>query len=386
MPIEFDCRVCGRRLRTPDGTEGKEAKCPACETVQTIPGTPEAESPPPSPGGPPPAASPAVPPSGDVYGRSSVPPPPPPPSPSAGAPAGDPSEPSAYGPQAGMPGEVAGSVFVPSRIDAGDVLNRAWAVFKVQWAMIILVVIVGGIIIMGINYALTFGVVILEAGGVDEVVIAMTQLFNGLFVQLVSLWIGLGIKSFLIRTGRGEPVGFSELFAGGRYLVPAILASVVLMFGAAVIVSLFALPLFLFMAIVGADEVVAIVVLALAAMVALPIWFYLAIRFSQYQYLVIDRYAGPIECLSLSWQITRGNVLSIFLVWLVTAAINLLGLLACCVGLIATAPFSSFIYAVQYLALTGQPTADQLWHAAAPPDHSPVPPPGNMPPPSSPPT
>ncbi len=37
MPIEFRCPRCGRLLRTPDDTAGKQAQCPACGTLSTIP-------------------------------------------------------------------------------------------------------------------------------------------------------------------------------------------------------------------------------------------------------------------------------------------------------------------------------------------------------------
>ena len=37
MPIEFQC-PCGKTLRTPDDTAGRQAKCPACGNVLTIPG------------------------------------------------------------------------------------------------------------------------------------------------------------------------------------------------------------------------------------------------------------------------------------------------------------------------------------------------------------
>ena len=55
MPIEFRCTSCGKLLRVKDDAAGKQAKCPACETVSQVPTAP----PPPSaaPGEPPPAAA-----------------------------------------------------------------------------------------------------------------------------------------------------------------------------------------------------------------------------------------------------------------------------------------------------------------------------------------
>ena len=37
MPIEFRCRQCGKLLRTGDDTAGRQAKCPECGTVMTVP-------------------------------------------------------------------------------------------------------------------------------------------------------------------------------------------------------------------------------------------------------------------------------------------------------------------------------------------------------------
>ncbi|MEX0711339.1 MAG: YIP1 family protein [Pirellulales bacterium] len=37
MPIEFRCHQCGKLLRTADDTAGKQAKCPSCGAIQSIP-------------------------------------------------------------------------------------------------------------------------------------------------------------------------------------------------------------------------------------------------------------------------------------------------------------------------------------------------------------
>ncbi len=48
MPIEFPCPGCQRTLRTPDGSVGKQARCPECGTIQVVPrpqGMPDAAAP-----------------------------------------------------------------------------------------------------------------------------------------------------------------------------------------------------------------------------------------------------------------------------------------------------------------------------------------------------
>lgn len=68
MPIEFSCSSCGTTLRVPDEHAGKQARCPKCQALNTIPaasssGTTQ-PSPFPEPTPSPAAAQPAQPPMG----------------------------------------------------------------------------------------------------------------------------------------------------------------------------------------------------------------------------------------------------------------------------------------------------------------------------------
>ena len=44
MAIEFNCPKCQARIRTPDETAGKAAKCPKCSGIVNIPGGAQAAS------------------------------------------------------------------------------------------------------------------------------------------------------------------------------------------------------------------------------------------------------------------------------------------------------------------------------------------------------
>lgn len=49
MPIRFRCQDCRSRVKVPEGTQGKQVKCPRCGRIQSVPrqnpnGQPEAES------------------------------------------------------------------------------------------------------------------------------------------------------------------------------------------------------------------------------------------------------------------------------------------------------------------------------------------------------
>jgi phage FluMu protein Com len=66
MPIEFRCSKCGKLLRTGDDTAGRQAQCPECGTIGTVPSpTPPDEGGLPGPGypfaGPPGVQSPCQP-------------------------------------------------------------------------------------------------------------------------------------------------------------------------------------------------------------------------------------------------------------------------------------------------------------------------------------
>jgi len=43
MPIEFKCQHCGKQLRTPDNSAGKQGRCPHCQNLMQIPLASEAQ-------------------------------------------------------------------------------------------------------------------------------------------------------------------------------------------------------------------------------------------------------------------------------------------------------------------------------------------------------
>ena len=78
-----------------------------------------------------------------------------------------------------------------------------------------------------------------------------------------------------------------------------------------------------------------------------------SIKFWFYGYFIVDRGMGPIEALKQSSAITKGSKWNLFLFGFLTAAINLLGVLCCFVGLLATIPITSVAIAYVYRTLLG---------------------------------
>ena len=108
MTIEFRCTHCNKFLRTPEGTSGKQAKCPQCGTLLSIPeqASDFAQEPrqPAAEGAPPPLVD-----SLNPY-RS----------------------PSAAAMEAPPTGEIRRG-FTLTRIDLGDVMSRAWQIYTAQF-------------------------------------------------------------------------------------------------------------------------------------------------------------------------------------------------------------------------------------------------------------
>lgn len=322
MPIEFRCTQCGRLLRTPDETAGKQAKCPGCATLLTIPAAQ------PDPSVPPPFAGPA------------------PGSPFGGPPAGGVNpyqSPAAY--PAAYPPAPAAAGFQRSRLDFGDAFGRTFRIFGRQWGMCI----VAALVLLLVWGAAFGGVVLLaalagEAGG-DEALVVVALFVAFIVAFAVGMWVTVGQAIFFLKVARGQEATIGDLFAGGRYYGTALAASVL----------------------------VALIVIAgtLACYVPGVIF---GLMFSQYLFLIVDRNAGATESLSLSKDVTDGNKLMLFAIQLVATLVAQAASYATCgLAMIVGMPLLMLLYAVVYLIMTGQPTADQAWMAPPP---SPYGPPG----------
>jgi uncharacterized membrane protein len=71
-------------------------------------------------------------------------------------------------------------------------------------------------------------------------------------------------------------------------------------------------------------------------------------------FLVIDKKSTVMDSFGLAREITANNVGTAFLLWIVSVGISLLGVLACCVGIILAAPLTAMMFSVAYLMMSGQ--------------------------------
>ncbi len=319
MSIEFRCTDCNKLLRTDDSTAGKQAKCPECGAVMSVPASSTSESV--GPSAPPPLGESG----GSPFDQTA-------PYPDAPSDTENPyASPSAYGtaPRDHAPsGEIR-----PTRIDLGDVLARTWAIFKREWGMCL----AAGLIVFGINIgfnivvSVAFNVASMMAG--DDILAIMFGFCNNLITTLFNIWLSTGQYMYFLKVARGEQPEFGEIFNGGRYFIPVVLATI-------------------------------LVILATLAgyMLCIIPGIIVGLMFSQYWLLIIDRNVGVIDSLSISADITSGNKLTLFAIGLVVAlGACLVTILTCFVGILAVIPYCALLVPVIYLAMTGQATADEFY-------------------------
>lgn len=265
------------------------------------------------------------------------------------APAPDPSNPYAA-PASGwaaaeIPTGTALEEIVPGSepISVGACVKRGFDITKRNFGTIILVgltyfavVIAASAVFTAMDSALGFtppakDVQIDEAGGFTRVNWTATGPIDGIFSQVLSIFLALGLARIGLNLVSGNDVSVAMLFGGGRKLLPAIGASI------------------LFGLMVG----VGILLLIVPGI-------YLALRYGQFMNAMVDRDLGVIDSLKYSSSITTNNRLNLFLLALLSIAIVIAGALALVVGLIFAYPvvWLSWMVAFRWMQYGNRVTQD----------------------------
>jgi hypothetical protein len=229
-----------------------------------------------------------------------------------------------------------------------DVFNWSWALFKRKmWACVGIVWAAQGTS-LGVQFGVNLLVPTLAAIARDRALTLVATIVGQILIVLVGFWMSIGqVKAFL-RVARDEPDPFSELYKGGRYLWRFFLSSLVfgLVLGVPIAIAVGVITMvMLAFGTQSALGVIAFVVLSSSAAVLVV---YVSSRLMLYYFFVVDRNAGVIESLQLSWDLCRGRVGALVLIIFLQMAIVLAGLLALC-----AIPLATLLLPVTYLALTG---------------------------------
>lgn len=347
MSIEFRCVQCQKLLRTPDGTDGKRVKCPSCGTEMRIPTVDQAAD----AGGSPPGApadsgfSETLPHSGSP-GGAPAPPPPPPTGPSdAGAspfgaapppppPGGGFENPYQTPGEAGLAGgdaPVVAGAYQPTQIDVGDVMGRAWTIFRAQmWNCV-----VPGLLLLGINIGLSIVMQIIVGAvtaAADETAGMMAYGGSQIFSFVISTWLNLGLVIYFLKIARGQSTDIGDLFRGGPYLLRA-LGGWILFF----------------------------IAFYIGLILCVVPGVYIALRYGLFSAVIVDRDAGVFESFSVASDLSSGNKLSMFVLGIIAFLLAILGFLMLCVGIIFTSAYTYAIFSVMFVAMCGQATAERFY-------------------------
>jgi uncharacterized membrane protein len=147
---------------------------------------------------------------------------------------------------------------------------------------------------------------------------------------ILDLLISMGVIRITLKFCDQEQATYRDLFSAYRLLLNYLVGSIV--YGIMVAIG------FVFLIVPG---------------------IYLAVKYQFYDYLIIDKGMGPIEAIKRSGVLTEGVKQNLVLFWLALVGINILGMIALGVGLIATVPVSWLANAYVYRRLQLQAENDR---------------------------
>jgi uncharacterized membrane protein len=144
-----------------------------------------------------------------------------------------------------------------------------------------------------------------------------------IFSQAVSAFLNTGMMRICLDTARGATPRFEALFSGADRFLPMFLLSLLIPFA------------FLFGCLV--------IVPGLILLVIYPI----------VPYYVVEGGMGPIEALQQTWVVSRGQRWELAMLGLYGFGLNILGVIGCCVGLLATVPLYWVATALVFSRIAG---------------------------------
>ena len=345
MPIEFRCTQCAKLLRTGDDTAGKQAKCPACETILTVPSAQNQNQ------------NQNQNPFGDGYAM---------PAPPMGS--DNPYQaPPEYATQPRSYTAASGGEIRPTQIDFSETFSRTWASFTDQLGMCILVTFLCVIMSMVANNAAQYGGMFIGMAVFGSEVAGFVLMFwLCVLAWLFGIWIGIGEAMFFLKVARGQEAPISDIFAGGPYFLRAAGAIIMLILGWLIILAVCCLPGGVIAGIgtaTNSEELagVGFIIAGIGAIIGIAGFTVAILMLFQFYYLIIDRNMGIMEAFSVSRDIMAGNKGTAFVVLLVTIILGtIFAVCTCWIGLLAVIPYTGILYAVLYLSCSGQPTMFDL--------------------------
>ena len=347
MPIEFPCSGCQRLLRTADDTAGKQARCPECGQIQTVPSANAPSSVAVDSAG---AGSPG---SGSF---EAVP----------GGPAANPNRAPAFDPSSTEMGFAAGEgTLQPTPIDFGETLSRTWERFSAQLGTCVLV----AFCLVGVHAAAWF-ISTVVTGMLAVAGLGAGEPAGGIVIQMASLVWSVLVGSFTncmtvlfaLNLLRKHPSPLGSMWKVGPYFWRVFLLQCLVIVVPLVAVVVCFLPVGI--AGVTQNETAFLIGIIFSSALFIPAIVFGAIYFYGIliaNFFIIDQGNGVLESVRNSIRHMHGNKLTAFAIMLVVGGLAaLIVLLTCGLALVLVSPYYALLMAVIYLSATGQ------WRAELP--------------------
>lgn len=213
------------------------------------------------------------------------------------------------------------------KADINDILNYSFKVWKQNLGLLV----TATLIVAGISFGFAIFNAIIDfvlRGGTDRPSNAASvsaALIRSIVSNVVQIFLGIGNLKLLLALLRGQNASLGMLFSGGDRLLATIGVSILLGLAVAVGLLLLIVP---------------------GIIVMLFYW-------PAYS-LVVDQKTPVMESFSLARTITKGNVLTTFLVVLLSMGIIIVGFIALCIGVFVTQSLAMLLFACAYLVMSGQ--------------------------------
>jgi hypothetical protein len=145
------------------------------------------------------------------------------------------------------------------------------------------------------------------------------SLQGALISMVLTVFLMIGLSKIGLNLVSGKPFGVGMLFSGGKWLLKS-------------------LPTYLIFMVMFMAGLILLVVPGIIVF----------LRFGMYQNAIVDRNMGIIQSLGYSWELTKGNGLSLFVIFLFCILVFFAGCLAMIVGLLFAFPMMFLAWTVAY--------------------------------------
>jgi hypothetical protein len=204
-------------------------------------------------------------------------------------------------------------------LEVGACVKRALELTKKNFGQLVLAMIT--VLAVYFVVVLVLGAIDAAMGWKPPIESARNQgsVFNQLAMQVVSIFISLGVTRFALNLVSGRPFGIAQIFGEGDKLLRGIGVSILL--GLMVVVGL------IFLIVPG-------------------IW--LGLKYGQAMNALVDRNCGVIDAFKYSAKITEGHKAKLMLLGFAAMGIILAGLIALVVGLVFAYPVAGLAWVLGY--------------------------------------